>query len=113
MNQFLQEMSQFQRELYRVLLQSEEGQPVHALLKQMRRGVQGRGRAAGIQDALASFALLEQFGLVEHENARKILLFPAGTERTDTEPAYVTDHNGRSVLIDTYKPTEDIFEENA
>ena len=113
MDLFLQEMSQFQRELYHILLQSEEGQPVHALLKQMRKGAEGRGRAAGIQDALAAFALLEQFGLVEQESARKIPLFPDKAERSNAGQTYVTDHNGRPVLIDTYKPTEDIFEENA
>lgn len=113
MNRFLQEMSDFQRELYRLLLRSEEGQPVHALLKKRRRSSRGRNRAAGIQDALSAFALLEQFGLVERESPQKIPLFPDGAGPWNSAEQYITDHNGQPVLIDTYKPTEDIFGENA
>ncbi len=112
MNLFLQEMSQFQREMYHLILQSEDGQPVHTLFKRMRRGVESQGRAAGIQDALTAVALLEQFGLVEQEGSQKIPLSSDETNRPNADPSYVTDHNGQPVLIDTYKPTEDIFEEN-
>lgn len=110
-NLFLRELSQFQRELYHLLLQSEEGQPVHALLKRTKRGLEQTERAGGIQDALAAFALFEQFGLVEREIARKIPLSP-GDSGTG-EQVYLMDHNGRPVLIDAYKPAEDIFEEGA
>lgn len=113
MNRFLQEMSQFQQELYRLLLRSEVGQPVHALLKKRRRPSRGQERAAGIQDALSAFTLLEQFGLVERESPQKIPLFPDGAGTWNSTEQYITDHNGRPVLIDTYKPTEDIFGENA
>lgn len=112
MNRFLQEMSRFQRELYQALLRSEDGWPVHTLLKQLQKGPR-RERAAGIQDALSTVALLEQFGLIEQEDFRKIPLPAAGAKQPDGQPAYITDHNGRPVLIDTYQPTRDIFEENA
>jgi len=113
MNLFLREMSQFQQKLYHLLLQSEDGQPVHTLLKQMRRGSGGQERAAGIQDALSTFTLLEQFGLVEQESPQKIVLLPNSVEPFHAAPAYITDHNGQPVFIDIYKPTRDIFEENA
>lgn len=113
MNRFLQEMSQFQQELYRLLLRSEDSQPVHALLKKRRGRSRGQDRAAGIQDALSTFALLEQFGLVERESPQKIPLFPDGAGSWNSAEQYVTDHNGQPVLIDTYKPTDDIFGEKA
>ena len=113
MNRFLQEMSQLQQGLYHVLLRSEEGQPAHTLPGQMRRGMRRQEQIAGIQDALSTVALLEQFGLVEQEGSRPISLSPDGARRPEGGPQYVTDHNGRPVFIDTYKPTEDIFGENA
>ena len=113
MSLFLQEMSQFQQELYHLLLKSEDGQPVHTLLKQLRRGSGRRERADGIQDALSAFALLEQFGLVEQESPQKIPLRPSDEQPSSAEQQYVTDHNGRPVLIDTYKPTGDMFEGSA
>jgi len=112
MNLFLKEMSQFQQKLYRLLLQSEDGQPVHTLLKQMRGGRGRQERAAGIQDALSTFSLLEQFGLVEQESPQKIALLPDSAQTLNTAQQYITDHNGQPVLIDIYKPTGYIFEEN-
>lgn len=109
MQQFLAQMSQFQQELYRTLALSETEQSVHTLLKQMEAG---RGRTGGIQDARSTMTLLEQFGFVERESARKIPVpLPSETADAGREENYVTDHNGRSIYIEKYKLTEDVPEE--
>lgn len=109
MERFLKQMSRFQRELYQTLLLSGGGQPVHALLKRMGTG---RARADGIQDALSTMVLLEQFGFVERESPRKIPALPGEMESSAQEEQYIMDHNGRPVCIDTYSPVEDLSEEN-
>ena len=107
MNLFLRELSQSQRDLYYRFLRLEGGEPVHTLL---RRGQDG---GTGLQDALATFALLEQFGLVERESPQNIPLYPGGIEPRSGGARYIADHNGQLISIDAYKPTEDIFGENA
>lgn len=106
MNRFLQELSQSQRELYGLFLRTEGGEPVHTLLRR-RRGT------AGIQDALSTFALLEQFGLVERESPQYISMVPDEVREDGGDVLYIADHNKQRFSIDAYRPTEDIFGENA
>ena len=109
MEQFLRQMSRFQQDLYRTLALSDDGRPAHVLLKQMRMR---RTRANGIQDALSSMALLEQFGFAERESSQKIPALPGGMDPAAQEDRYITDHNGRPVFIDAYSPVKGLSEEN-
>lgn len=120
MVKFLEQMSEFQKELYRVMLKNG-AMPVHLLFKNM-----DAKKAAGacIQDALTTVSLLEQFGLAEQEGERTIpirgvnekageeLPFPMSFPLSAKDQEILRDHNGQPIYVETYKPTGDIFKEN-
>ena len=116
MRAFLKQMSAFQQELYRTLLAINDGTPVHKLTKQMYGGKKPGDLTAGIQDALGTMSLLEQFGLAESEGGRPIpgreTDFPIEFPTSFGDGGALRDHNGQEILIETYRPTAYIFEEN-
>lgn len=93
----LQDISFFQRELYRKLYETKNEFAVHDLLKQMQSG--GReSENQNIQSALTAVEALYQIGLLKKES--KKLLY--NTKEEPTEENTVRDNNGNDLGIEMW-----------
>lgn len=93
----LQDISSFQRELYRKLYEAEKESAVHDILKQM----QSRGKGAenqNIQSALTAVEAFHQIGLLKKEN-KKLLYNP---KEEPTEENTVRDSNENDLGIEMW-----------
>lgn len=90
----LQDISYFQRELYRKLYEAEEESAVHEILKQMKVKDMG-AENQNIQSALTAVEAFQQIGLLKKENT-KLLYDPDGEP---TEENTVRDSNGNDLGI--------------
>ncbi|MDE6846735.1 MAG: restriction endonuclease subunit S [Lachnospiraceae bacterium] len=90
----LQDISFFQRELYRKLYEAEEESAVHEVLKRMKsEGPESENQ--NIQSAITTVEALQQIGLLKKEN--KKLLYDSKEE--PTEENTVRDNNGNDLGI--------------
>lgn len=117
MRQFCEQLSKFQQELYYMLLGVNEAMPVHVLMNRVKAQSHSKETAqAGIQDALVTVELLETFGLLERDVPEKIPSTRISSEdfasETHIREEYLLDHNRRPILIERFRPTRDVFEEN-
>ena len=93
----LQDISYFQRELYRKLYEAEKESAVHEILKQMESGGKG-SENQNIQSALTAVEALYQIGLLKKEN-KKLLYDP---KEEPTEKNTVRDNNGNDLGIEMW-----------
>lgn len=93
----LQDISSFQREVYRRFYEAEKQSAVHEMLKQMKQE-DARFKNQNIQSTLTTVDALHQIGLLKKEN-KKLLYDP---KEEPTEENTVRDKNGNDLGIEMW-----------